>query len=400
MGRLICCDLGETSRQAFVLEGWDCEQLDEVPALLTALDECPAQVVVIRAQGDDSEALRLLRKIGEHWPWQVRILLADAVSARYLAEAADVADVALPSGCEASRIQLAIERAEAILTRLQVRAAGDAIERLGGFGVLPAQLAGLNALIDDQIRDSTAPVAPLFRGCTDLLTELMELLNSPLFGFDRHLFSIVEAGRLAGLRTLRDMTLLVAVLHRFPQPEQWRSFSFQHQLDRALVCARLAQRIAHSVNADRISQHCAFAAGLFADFGIRGLIRLDPARYHRVMERASALGQPIFAVEKLEYGLSHGELGAALLRGWGVSPRVVRAVLYHHVPKAAGDGAFSTVTATHVADALLPTPFNTLGCRLGGRLSLSYLDAIGEMDRRILWDNLAEDQARQLEAHW
>ncbi|GGC01210.1 two-component system response regulator [Marinobacterium zhoushanense] len=321
-------------------------------------------------------------------------------TARYQAEGGDVADASLPYNADASRVEYIIERTRPMIARLRNPALEALFAELGELPPLPEQLSGLNQMIDEQANESTASVAPLFRGCMPYLKQLMELLNNPLFGSSRHLFSINEAVRVVGLRTLRDLGIMAHIINTFPQPEGWSSFSFEQLLSRNLVCAHLSERIAHSVGSDRIALSAALAAGLLHDFGMRVLVRLDQQRYFRVMEKAAALKQPVYAVEKLDYKLTHGELGASMLRRWGVSPRIVRAVLYHHVPKAAGDNTFTTLTAAHVADAMLPPLFNAMECPLGGRLSLSYLDAIGEMDRVSVWERLANDHGKQLQAHW
>lgn len=400
MGRLIVCDLAEEQGpplEISIAQPEYCLGRDE---LFAALEGGDVEVVVLRSSGDDPAAHQCLRQLGNHWPWVIRIQLNTDATARYQTEASDVADASIPVNAEASRVEYVIERTRPIIARLRNPVIEEVLSGLGELWPLPEQVAGLNQMIDEQVNEGTASVAPLFRGCPSYLKQLMELLNNPLFGFNRHLFSINEAVGLVGLRSLRNLAVMAHIIQCFPQPDDWESFSFEHMLSRDLACGRLAERIAHSVGTDRVSQGSAFAAGLLHDFGIRVFVRFDPARYHRVMEKATALKQPVYAVEKLEYNLTHGELGASILRRWGLSPRVVRAVLYHHVPKASDDNAYSTLTATHVADALLPPLFNAMGCPLGGHLSLSYLDRIGEMDRLSVWESISSDHRQQLEVYW
>lgn len=400
MGRLIICDQTEEQGNKLEFSELQPEYLVGREALFGVLEQGDVEAVVLRSRGDDPEAHLCLRQLALRWPWVIRIQQSMEATARYQAEGGDVADASLPYNAEASRIEFIIERTRPMIARLRNPALEAIMVELGELPPLPEQLTGLNQMIDEQANESTASVAHLFRGCMPYLKQLMELLNNPLLGCSRHLFSVNEAVRLVGLRTLRDLGIMAHIINTFPQPEGWSSFSFEHLLSRNLVCAHLADRIAHSVGSDRVSMSSALAAGLFHDFGMRVLVRLDQPRYFRVMEKAAALNQPVYAVEKLDYKLTHGELGASILRRWGVSPRIVRAVLYHHVPKAAGDNTFTTLTAAHVADAMLPPLFNAMECLLGGRLSLGYLDSIGEMEHVSLWERLASDHRKQLEVHW
>jgi len=401
MGRVIVCELAGGAGAPLDFSELQPDYRVGRDALFDALEQDEAEVVVVRSAQNDPAAHECLRELSLRCPWIIRIQLNVESTARYQTEAGDVADASIPANADAvSRIEYILERTRPLIKRLRNPAIESLLGDLGELQPPPDQVAGLNRMIDRQLNKDTAPVAPLFRGCTDYLKRLMELLNNPLFGCDRHLFSIDEAVRLVGLRTLRDLSLMAHIMQIFPQPEAWSSFSFEHLLSRSLACARLAERIAHSVGADRISMANAFAAGLMHDFGMQAMVCVDPGRYHRVMEKAAALKQPIYAVEKLDYSLTHGELGASILRRWGVAPRVVRAVLYHHVPKAAGDSAYSTLTAAHVADAVVPPLFNALDCHLGGQLSLTYLDTIGQMDKRSLWESMGVDHGRQLETYW
>ncbi|MBR9883294.1 MAG: HDOD domain-containing protein [Oceanospirillales bacterium] len=400
MGKLIICDLTEASGKLPGLAELQPEYLAGQDALFDALQQADVEAVAIRSRGDDPDAHACLREIARSRPWIIRIQLNSDSTARYQTEASDVADASIPATAEASRVQFILERNRPVIARLRNPGIEALLGEFGEIAPLPEQVAGLNRMIDQQVNESTASVAPLFRGCLDYMKQLMELLNNPLFGYDRHLFSINEAVRLVGLRTLRDLSIMAHLMHVFPQPEEWTSFSFEHLLSRNLACARLSERIARDAGSDRVSMGSAFAAGLLHDIGMRVMVCFDSGRYRHSMEKAAVLKQPIYAVEKLDYKLTHGELGASILRRWGVSPRVVRAILFHHVPKAADDNAYSTLTAVHVADALLPSLLNVMDCPLGGHLSLSYLDTIGQMDRRSVWENMALDHANQLKAHW
>lgn len=403
MERLIVCEIGLPVGGAFQLDGWAIQRCESATELLALLDdeEVPSpELVVVRTRGDSLSALRLLRKLGERWPDIIRLLLSQDASARFVVEGSDLAHASLQANIPAEKLKMTVARARRVRDRLNSSVFCDLFEALGGLSPPPAQVGVLDSFIDDRADERVTQVAPSYRGAVAQLRGVLALLNSPLFGFDKHIFNINDVVPQVGFRTLRALNLRVHAELAFAEPEGWKGFPFSGLTDRALACGLLAQRMAQVHGRDRIQQLQAMAAGLFHDLGMRALVMLDPQRYLQVAERAVLLGRSLTAMEKLEYQVSHSELAASMLQRWGVSPVVVRAVLYHATPKGAGDASFSVLTALHVADSLLPDPPNRLECRLSGQLCLEYLSQIKQVGRQADWEMYSGEYARRLSRCW
>ncbi|WP_432698565.1 HDOD domain-containing protein [Marinobacterium sp. YM272] len=377
-------------------QGWRCRAAADEEALLAQIEDRSVDLLFLRVEGDNLDVLAFARRIARVRPDLVRVIISFAPSARYLTEASEVVEAALPARCDEAQVVNAIERAQQVKDRVFARKFDTVASFLGQVAPLPSQIEGLDALIDQRLSDSAAPVAPLFKGHLGYMKAVMALANNPLFGAKNFLFSLTDAVKLVGLRGFRDLCILAYVQDAFPQPETFDGFSFQAQFERSLVCGKLAEQIARTVGSDRVNTSNACAAGFFLDIGMRALVQLDPQRYFHVMERAAVLKQPIYAIEKLEYNVTQAEVAAHILTHWGISPRTVRAVLYHHVPQASLDNAYTSLTAVHVADAMLQGVKNRAGCSTAGRLSVDYLDQIGELDRRAQWEGLAAQLSAQL----
>ncbi|SEG22649.1 HDOD domain-containing protein [Marinobacterium lutimaris] len=396
MATLVYLDyIDETLFDPLDLSDWRCRPAASEEKLLDQILAGSVDAVLLRVEGDNLKALSFARKIADARPDLVRILLSWSPSARYITEANDVVDTALSAQCDPAQVSHAIERAQNVKSRIYARKFDSVSAFLNDIPPLPAKIDALNAMIDSRINDNAAMVAPLFKGQLEYMKAVMALVNNPLFGSKNLVFSAADAVKLVGLRTFRDLCILVHVQNILPQPEGFDGFSFDASMQRSLKCGKFAEQVAKTVASDRVHSISACAAGFFLDIGGRALVSLDPQRYFHVMERAAVLRQPIYAVEKLEYNLTRGEMGAAILNRWGVSPRTVRAVLYHHVPQASDDTSYTALAAVHVSDALLKGVKNKALCNLAGRLSTGYLDQIGEMDRRAHWEELAEQFAER-----
>lgn len=91
-------------------------------------------------------------------------------------------------------------------------------------------------------------------------------------------------------------------------------------------------------------------------------------------------------------GCTHAEVGAYLISIWGLPLPLVHAVAYHHHPGETGDAKFSTLTAVHVADAIVsecdPSPLNH-----DAELDAQYLNPLGLADRLDAWRGIYKDSA-------
>ena len=72
---------------------------------------------------------------------------------------------------------------------------------------------------------------------------------------------------------------------------------------------------------------------------------------------------------------------------WGLPLPLVHAVAHHHNPYASGELTFSSLTAVHVADAIIseqdPSPLNH-----DAVLDVQYLSRLGVTDKESVWRDL------------
>jgi len=270
----------------------------------------------------------------------------------------------------------------------------DYVSSLGHLPSFPDILHDL----DEALRSETAgikEVSEIVQRDPGVITKILQLVNSSYFGLSSHnFFTVKEAVNLLGLRTIRDLVLTAQLFEAMPQTPEWRGFSFEQLQQRSVYVSQLAADICKEAGYDRNMQSQARLAGLLLDVGMLVLAMGDPEKYHQVMIRAQELNQPLYVVEKLMLGATHAQAGAFLLDRWNLAPEMVHAVLFHHVPNASGDVAFSALTAVHLADSLLPPLFNAMGVNMGGRLSRDYLTSIGVINELPKWEMAAHDIAR------
>jgi HD-like signal output (HDOD) protein len=179
--------------------------------------------------------------------------------------------------------------------------------------------------------------------------QILQVANSPLFGFRSQIDSLQSALVVLGLRRIRSLSMTVAtsnhmkaVLHIEELARCWRHM---------LACALITEQLARSCSAfeDR-----AYTAGLLHDVGRLGLLLASPKEYAALLRDAERNALELLDVEREVLGMDHCEAGRALAEHWNLPPDFQIIAARHHDPQS--DAAIDLLTLVH------------LGCRLADSL--------------------------------
>jgi HD-like signal output (HDOD) protein len=188
----------------------------------------------------------------------------------------------------------------------------------------------LRVLSRDDAR--VAEIAGLIRADAGLSSELLRIVNSPLYGLQSRMGSIQQALLFLGFDEIRRFVLAVSMRSFFRTAMRldllrgmWR-----HSLACAIVCEELSVACSESEGRD----DRAYTTGLLADIGRLGLFVVHPEEY------SALLTEPAPEIDLLErerkaFGRDHCEAGAWLAAKWGLPDEVKRVAATHHNPPAA-----------------------------------------------------------------
>jgi len=211
---------------------------------------------------------------------------------------------------------------------------------------------------------------------------MLQLANSAFVGTSGRVHSLQQALSLIGTETVRTLVLSVHVFSQFDGDTQIRA-SLLALWDHSVAVSALAQRIASSEGCDKVVVEQSFTAGLLHDIGKVVLLAEMPREYHEIFESQTEMKD----LERQRLGCTHAEVGAYLMSIWGLPLSLVHAVVFHHHPSDSTETTFSSLTAVHVADAIVSA---TEGNRLNHDVELDtlYLDRLGLRDKESLWRGL------------
>jgi HD-like signal output (HDOD) protein len=256
-------------------------------------------------------------------------------------------------------------------------------ELITGINALPS-LPGVYLELLEYIQNPDASIKQIGNLVAQDITmtaKILQLVNSAYFSLPQKVVDPSRAVALLGIENLKAFILAIHVFSTFDDTKISRS-DIDSLWQHSMHVGRLARDITMLELTGRTTIENALTTGILHDIGKLVLLNAE--------------GQKPCGSLKDEYdnlGTSHAEIGAYLLCLWGIPTSILIGVAYHHRPLESGEDMFTTLTAVHVADALLSNDPSDRSVIPG--LDYSYLKAIGKIDRLPLWISLYDDMRKE-----
>lgn len=190
-----------------------------------------------------------------------------------------------------------------------------------------------------------------------IMSKIIGLANSPLFGIGRHVLTLRDAATVLGSRRIMMVALgfaMMTSLRRQPAGRLDVQGLWQHSLSVAMTMDTMARMIPA---AQRPADDEIYLAGLLHDIGFLVLDYIDPQLSDRFHEHLAANpDQPVEMVEAEMLETTHGALGAALGSHWNLPEPIIAVLSFHHgSPDRYADDNHALVRLVNLAEKLLPT---------------------------------------------
>ena len=199
---------------------------------------------------------------------------------------------------------------------------------------------------------------------------ILKLINSAYYGLQNPVTSIPQAVTLLGREQLKQAlvgSVLAGVfkdfdITAFPLRDFW-----QHCIKTAIIGRQLAMQ-----NARVIDHEVFFTAGLLHDIGWLVIAKVNPGSYLQIIELAKTENKDVIDVETEKLGVTHIDVGVALLEKWGIPGSITQCVRKHHD-----------------IDHIGPFEIETSIVYLANKLSRLDLGAQAEEDEKVIADILS-----------
>lgn len=173
-----------------------------------------------------------------------------------------------------------------------------------------------------------------------LTTKLLKMINSAYYGVPNEVTSISQAVSLLGRQLLKEV-LMGSVLSVVFSGMDIANFSvrdfWRHSIKTAIIARHLAMQNAHIIDHEAF-----FTAGLLHDTGRLILARVASDELAEIDGLMKVDGMDVVELETEKLGVSHTEVGAALMRKWGMPGMLTQCVEKHHEVEHLGPFAIDT----------------------------------------------------------
>jgi len=221
------------------------------------------------------------------------------------------------------------------------------IAKVEAFPSLPGATTKLISLLDDS-NAAVVEIEEILRMDPGLTANVLKLSNSAYFGFPSKIGSIHKAIVLLGAKRLMQVVMTSCVNslmnesvpgYDLPPGEMWR-----HSIAVSVAAEGLISEL-NTPEADEI-----FTAALLHDVGkfVMGeFMKDDIKKIDKIVSKDVSFEE----AEHIAFGIDHAQIGAMILKNWGLPAEIVSAVRWHHDPDAA-DETSTLIDIVHVANVL------------------------------------------------
>jgi HD-like signal output (HDOD) protein len=191
--------------------------------------------------------------------------------------------------------------------------------------------------VRDVVDDSTSTMDDLANALKldpAISARLLRIVNSPLYGFPKQIDTITRAVNLIGMQAVSDLVAATTIGRTFTGmtsdlmnlPAYWR---------KSVLCALLAGKVAKACGIEDSERF--FIEGLLRDIGHLVLYQTIPERAQSALVEAGNFGTALAEVEQSNIGFDFTEVGAELIRFWGMPGQIEQAVRHQLSPHEAGE---------------------------------------------------------------
>jgi len=164
-----------------------------------------------------------------------------------------------------------------------------------------------------------------------LAAMVLQIANSPFYGFAGRIDAISQAVSVLGLNNLHNIIATVS-LHKVLSGGHSQEILWRHSLASAMIAAHIAKK------SKVVKDSQAYTAGLFHDCGVAALLKKFES-YKEIfgfaLAASPAEGLPdkfdtVIGLEVTKYHTNHATLSYVMAKTWGLSDSVLSVILHHH----------------------------------------------------------------------
>ncbi len=179
-----------------------------------------------------------------------------------------------------------------------------------------------------------------------LVTKILTVANSPLYGIPRRVSTIDFAIVVLGFEQIKNIVIALSMMEtlkvlgdkKFPQKKYW-----MHSIITAIAAQRIADDLGYQTSGE------AFTAGLLHDLGILVIYKIFNNEYKKITDTVKKNKIAYLEAEEKQLGITHQEVGGFLIDKWNL-PYSIADVIYNHHNPSLSENYSELASLIHLAD--------------------------------------------------
>jgi HD-like signal output (HDOD) protein len=209
-------------------------------------------------------------------------------------------------------------------------------KRLTSIGTVPSIphiITEVSSLLDNE-RTSAADLCKIISRDQGIVTKILSVANSPLYGLPRRVSTIEFAVVIIGFEHIKNILVALSLVDAFKtrNTPNWNQTEYWTH---SLLTATAAKRIADDLHYSKSGE--VFTAGLLHDLGLVVYQRYLNSDFTKIVEMVNEEQIRHLNAEEKILGYTHQDVADFLLEKWNFPPYISEAILYHHKPSMAAD---------------------------------------------------------------
>jgi putative nucleotidyltransferase with HDIG domain len=392
--RIMVADADESSSEHFrqaLGDSWEVVSSNNGIDALSQIERQPCSVVVADLNLPEFDGPQLLNRVQEKYPKTARFVSIAEKDREKLIKRCGMTHPILARPFDPAKLRETIERAHiATPSATTQRVAQGAIGRIKVVPAFPEICAEIAEAMRSP-KTAKREVAALVAADAEATARVLHIANSAVYGLTWQMSEPAEAVELVGLETVQAAVIAAKLLEECGR-ENPPDFSAEQLWQHNTEVARTARYLAMSHTADEARGQTAFAAGLMHDLGKAVLAANFGEEYHKILADTASRETPPWDAEKKAFGANHEEVGAYVLKQWGVAPEILEAVAFHHQPARSTTKGFTTLTAVHIANVMERGVNPDELATVPPRLDQEYVKQAGVADKINGWSDIVSNR--------
>lgn len=366
---------------------WDMAFAFSAKEAIALMEKETFDVLVTDIRMPEMDGIELLKVVMKRWPEVIRIIVSGQFDEQVVLNSINLVQKYIFKPCEPKDIQDAVEACLVSVKDFDNENVKSNIGDINNLPSLPSIYEELVSLLR-QPNVSVDEVGSTISRDISLTAKVIRLVNSAFFGLRRVITAPSEAVIYIGFETVKAIVLSSEVFGSMLAagiPEDYLNNLWDH----SFIVSCFSRAIAQYENLEDLIVDNSFASGVIHDVGRLVFLLKHKNRYMEMLERLNKDDRlDRCTLEKEVFSSTHAEIGAYLLRYWGLPHACIDPVLYHHNPINYMHADLDAVGIVHAADVIYYRLFRKKANGVAPVLCDSFFERLKIQSHISSWENV------------